>query len=63
MNFFKELKKLNSYKFTIMIIPDANRKVVQFSLSKLFLYSSLSIMIIISSYFVIKNVYLESLNN
>ncbi|MEA3423029.1 MAG: hypothetical protein U9Q80_04415, partial [Bacillota bacterium] len=62
MGFFREMKKLKSYKFTIMIIPDTNKKVIQFNLSKLFLYSTLSIMIIISSYFLSKNIYLESLN-
>lgn len=63
MGFFREIKKLKSYKFTIMIIPDTNKKVIQFNLSKLFLYSTFSIMIIISSYFLSKNIYLESLNS
>ncbi len=63
MRLFKELKKLKSYKFTIMIIPNTDKNVIQFNLNKLFLYSTFSIMIILSSYFVVKNVYLESLNS
>ncbi|MBN2259586.1 MAG: peptidoglycan DD-metalloendopeptidase family protein [Clostridiales bacterium] len=63
MIFFKKLKQLKSYKFTIMIIPDANKKVIQLNLSKLFLYTMLGITVIISSYFVTKNIYLESLND
>lgn len=46
-----------------MIIPDANKKVIQLNLSKLFLYTMLGITVIISSYFVTKNIYLESLND
>lgn len=63
MGLFDKLRQLKSYKFTIMIIPDTNKKVIQFNLSKLLIYSTMIITISVSSYFVVKNLYLEALNS
>lgn len=63
MGLFALIRKLKSIKFTIMIIPDSNKKVIQLNMSKLLIYSMMSLTIAISSYFVIKNLYIEALNS
>jgi len=62
MNFLNKIKALKSYKFTIMVIPGSNENTFQIRLSKLLIYSLISITLIVSSYFVISNVYLEVIN-
>jgi murein DD-endopeptidase MepM/ murein hydrolase activator NlpD len=63
MGFFSKLRELRNAKFTIMIIPDSRKKVVQFDLSKFFIYSVMTLVIGLSSYYVVKNLYLEALND
>jgi murein DD-endopeptidase MepM/ murein hydrolase activator NlpD len=63
MKLLKVLDKLRSNKFSIMIIPDANNKVIHFNISKLFVYTFVIIFLLANGYFVTKNLYLEALND
>jgi murein DD-endopeptidase MepM/ murein hydrolase activator NlpD len=46
-----------------MIIPNSRKDVVQLHISKLFIYSMMSLIIGLSSYMVVKTLYLEALND
>lgn len=63
MGFFAKFKEWRKYKFTIMIIPDSRKKVIQFDLSKFMIYSVMTLTLVASSYYVVKNLYLEALND
>ena len=46
-----------------MIIPNSRKDVIQLHISKLFIYSMMSLIIGLSSYMVVKTLYLEALND
>lgn len=63
MGVFRKLNEWRKTKFTIMIIPDSRKKVIQFDLSKMVIYSFLTVTIALGGYYIVKNLYLEALND